>query len=84
METKIMNTIATISAKPPSHPLDSFYKQAKNTNPQAHKGPIHAFFQSPLTDYFNQFSYLQQPDPTGPPRLHQPSTYSSYSTKTKR
>lgn len=70
MTTKIMNAIATIAAKPPAHPLYSFYKQAKKTNPQAHKGAIHAFFQSPLSEYFEHFLDLQQPDPT----VHLPFT----------
>lgn len=71
---KIMNTIATIAAKPPSHPLYSFYEQARRTNPQAHKAPIHAFFQSPIAECFKHFLDPEQPDPTVPlpptPRFH--------------
>lgn len=42
------------------------YQQAQDTKPQAHKGPLQAFSQSPLADYFHCFLNLQQPDPTVP------------------
>lgn len=46
LTSKILNAVATIAAKPASHPLYAFYRQARDTKPQAHKGPLHAFFQS--------------------------------------
>lgn len=63
---KILNTIVIIAAKPPSHPLFQFYNKARTTKPQAHKGPLHAFFQSPYADQFSNFLDLHQPDPTNP------------------
>lgn len=66
LTAKIMNAVATIVEKPATHPLYAFYQQAKDTKPQAHKGPLHAFFQSNLAEYFHCFLDLQQPDPTVP------------------
>lgn len=63
---KILNTVDPIVAKPSSHPLYVFYKHAQETNPCPHKGPLYAFFQSPLADHFRRFLDLQQPDPTMP------------------
>lgn len=66
LTSKILNTVAIIAAKPPSHPLYHVYGQARSTRPQAHKNPLHAFFQPPLAETFSQLLDLQQPDSTIP------------------
>lgn len=66
LTAKILNTMALIAAKPPSHPLYHDYKKAQMTKPQAHKGPMNAFFQSPVLESFCHFLDIQQPDTTIP------------------
>lgn len=66
LTAKILSTIAIIAAKPPSHPLFHFYAHARCTKPQAHRGPLHAYFQSAQADIFRHFIDLQQPDPAVP------------------
>lgn len=66
LTAKILSTVAFIAAKPPSHPLYHFYAHAQTTKPTAHKGPLHAFFQSAYAGTFCRFLNIQQPDPTIP------------------
>lgn len=66
LTSKILNTIAIVASKPPSHPLHAFYAHSQKTNPKAHRGPLHAFFQSLYADVFEHFREIQQPDPTQP------------------
>lgn len=66
LTAKILNTMAIIAAKPPSHPLFHAFKQAELTKPRAHKVPLNAFFLSCHADFFEKFLELQQPDPTAP------------------
>lgn len=64
LTAKILNTMALIAAKPPSHPLYHEYRRAQLTKPQAHKGPMNAFFQPPVLETFCNFLDIQQPDTT--------------------
>lgn len=66
LSARIANTIAISAAKPPSHPLFSFYQHARKTTPTTHKGPLPAYFQSPLATAFKAFAGIQQPDSTIP------------------
>lgn len=60
------NTAALIASRPPSQPLFHFYQYARRTNPQAHKFPLHAYFQSPTADTFKTFADIQRPNPAIP------------------
>lgn len=66
LTSKILNAVAIIAAKPPTHPLHSFYAHAQRTNPRAHKNPFHAYFQSPLADTFRHFNKIQRPNASIP------------------
>lgn len=66
LTSKILNTVAIIAAKPRSHPLAHFYAHARRTIPQAHKGPLHAYFQLTQADTFRRFVDFQQPEPATP------------------
>lgn len=66
LTAKIANTVALIASRPPSQPLYHFYQHAKTTNPQSHKAPLHAYFQSPTAEIFKAFVDIQQPDPSIP------------------
>lgn len=66
LTSKILNTVALIASRAPSQPLYHFYQHAKNTNPQAHKSPLHSYFQSPAVTIFKHFADIQQPDPSIP------------------
>lgn len=54
------------SLTPPSHPLYHFYQHARATQPQAHRSPLHPYFQSPTAEFFSEFVDIQQPDPSIP------------------
>lgn len=66
LTAKIVNTVSLIASRPPSHPLYHFYRHARGTQPQAHRSPLHSYFQSTTADYFSQFADIQQPDPSVP------------------
>lgn len=66
LTAKILNTVAIVASKPPSHPLYYFYIHARKTKQAAHKGPLHAYFQSSYADVFQRFANIQQPDSTQP------------------
>lgn len=61
---KIANAIAMIASKPPDHPLFHYDKHSCKTKPQAHKKPLHAYFQSDLADSSQRFENIQQPNST--------------------
>lgn len=63
---KILGTRAILAAKLPSHPLYKVYTHARRTRPQAHKGPLHAFFQLTHANTFKSFLDIQRPAPTNP------------------
>lgn len=66
LSEKIASTIAIIASRPPNHPLYHYYDHSRKTKPRAHKGPLHAYFQSNLADVFKRFEDIQQPDSTKP------------------
>lgn len=66
LTAKIANTVALIASRPPSHPLYHFYQHARKTRPQAHRSPLHRYFQSQTADLFKNFADIQQPDPSSP------------------
>lgn len=66
LTSKIINTVALIASKPPSHPLYQEYKKARLIKPSAHRGPLNAFFISSFADRFLTFLDTQQPDSTVP------------------
>lgn len=66
LTAKITNTVALIASRPPSHPLYHFYQHARKTRPQAHRSPLHSYFQSPVANRFEIFADIQQPDSTIP------------------
>lgn len=66
LTARILNTIAIVASKPPSQPLYHMYLHARETRPQAHKGPLQAYFQSTYAETFVNFHTIQQPDPSIP------------------
>lgn len=66
LSEKIANTIAIVASTPPNHPLYHYYDHSRKTKPRAHKGSLHASFQSNLADIFKRFEDIQQPDSTKP------------------
>lgn len=64
LTAKKLNTIALIAAKPPTHPLYHVYQPAQDPSPQAHRGPVHSFFQSETSNTLSQFTDIQHPNPT--------------------